>query len=274
MTTPVLERFYQRLIKTPMNLDTRNRLGSLLAAEVRHEQSEQWQSIVSRSDSLLDSLRRLQNDGCLTLKIPYAQALAQELRALPHRGQGQRGLGGRTETEYLEHVNALTSVQKLIQDESLHALVSLYLGAPAYLHSCQAWWQYPMGSEHKASNAQQWHRDRDDLAELKLFFYATDVDASSGPHGFVPGSHTAEGLRRIFPSTSDTDPVVNGTEHGFIDDNILIQRGLKGAIKTWIGPAGSCFLEDTRGFHRAYIPTEQPRLLFSLVWTLGVGFQR
>ena len=127
----------------------------------------------------LSSLREL---GFLPLSIPFSNTLIHEISSLPHKGIGQVLPGGRTETEYLDGVTDLESVQQLINDKSLYELVSLYLGAPAFFHSCQAWWQYPMGSDHQPSNAQLWHRDRDDLGELKLFMYLTDVSATDGPH--------------------------------------------------------------------------------------------
>ena len=267
-----LELFYKQLIKSPLPLSVRNNLGDILASVYRSEQHLTWKTIRNRESSLLKPLNFMRENGYLPLQIPFASELAFELRSLDNPGVRDHGRGGRKETVTLNNVSSLASVQKLVNDNPLYDLVSLYLGAPASLHTCQAWWQYPMGPSHKPSNAQLWHRDRDDLNELKLFFYATDVDGSSGPHAYLPKSHNYQGLSSLFPPASLDNPVVNGITNSFVDDSFFNELGLTSSFKKWLGPAGTCFLEDTRGFHRAYIPSKSPRLLFSLVWTVGPGF--
>ena len=116
-----------------------------------------------------------------------------------------------------------------------------------------------------------WHRDRDDLTELKLFFYATDVDISSGPHAYLPKTHNQKGLKAVFPTASLDNPVINGTKNSFVDDSFFIAQGFNSSFKKWLGPAGTCFLEDTRGFHQTYIqPTHLACSLVSL--TIGPGY--
>ena len=264
--------FYRSLIKSSFTLGVRNQLGDLLSLSVRNKSPEKWTKIVQQKSFYSNNLSHLSQSGYLKVKLPYGPQLARELCSLPHSGNGQKGSGGRTETEPLAGVQQLPLVQRLISDPSLYSLVSLYLGAPAHLHTCQAWWQYPMGPDHKPSNAQLWHRDRDDLSEVKLFFYATNVDARSGPHSFIPCSHTLHGLESIFPKHSLDNEIINGSLNSFVDDSFFDDHGLKGTFKVWLGPAGTCFLEDTRGFHRARIPSDQPRLILSLVWTVGPGF--
>jgi len=267
------EKFYLDLIKTPMTLRMRNFLGELLAASVCRNNHDIWQKLNADSDKFSNPLTKLRTLGYLPLNLSNATDIISQLRAVPHEGKGRPGPGFRTETEPLKDVHLLPSIKRLINDKSLFNLVSLYLGAPATLHSCQAWWQYPMGPSHNPSNAQLWHRDRDDIAELKLFFYATDVCNESGPHSFIPGSHSCDGLDRIFPSDSLQDPVINGQKNQFVDDSYFINFNLKSKPKVWLGSAGTCFLEDTRGFHKACVPTNKPRLLMSLIWTVGSGYR-
>ena len=263
--------FYRNSLKLPISLEARNILAQSLAASSSVLQSKQWTAITNSKNTYTQALVNLREFGFLKLSIPYANSLISEISSLPQKGYGQELPGGRRETEFLDGVSDLGSVQQLINDKSLFQLVSLYLGAPAFLHSCQAWWQYPMGPDHTPSNAQLWHRDRDDLGELKLFMYLTDVSDSDGPHAFIPGSHTAHGLSRLFPNEHLTNGVINGTLNQFVDDSYFLNTSFTGKFKKWLGPSGTCFLEDTRGFHRAYIPTSAPRLLLSLVWTIGPG---
>ena len=264
--------FYRSLIKAPLSLSVRNQLGQIAATTKKASHSTQWSEIEPLYQKFSNYLAFLGKNGYLPLSFPFQEQLASELRDLPCTGEGQIGPGRRFEIESLTGVNELPSVIRLMNDKNLYSLVSLYLNAPAHLHTCQAWWQYPMGPKHVPSNAQLWHRDRDDLSELKLFFYATDVDDKSGPHAFIPKSHRSELLPDLFANQALSNPVVNGTENKFLDDAFWDSVGFKGDIKKWIGAAGTCFLEDTRGFHRAYLPLSKPRLIFSLVWTIGPGF--
>ena len=274
MNIDLLEKFYFSLIKSNITLEERAKIANILSATSRKANLIQWEEIIKHADKYSKYLKKLREKGFLQLALPWANQLTEELIKLPFKGYGVQGAGNRTETEFLTNVSELKSVQRLINDKNIFDLVSLYLGAPAHLHTCQAWWQYPMGPDHKASNAQLWHRDRDDLKEIKLFFYATDVCDDSGPHAYIPCSHNMNSLIQVFNNSSLSDLVINGSCNKFVDDEFLCSRGLKASsIKKWIGKSGTCFLEDTSGFHRAYIPNTKPRLIFSLVWTLGGGFR-
>lgn len=98
----------------------------------------------------------------------------------------------------------------------------------------------------------------------------TDVDADCGPHAYIPHSHHFSSLSLAFGDVEN--PLVSGLSYSFIDDDKLDQLGLLVSPKVWFGSAGTCFLEDPRGYHRAYLPTSKPRLMLSLVWTVGPGF--
>ena len=181
-----LRLLYQKLIKLNACLATRSSIAKCLTESARSIEAEEWNSIAKHKDEYSPALSSLKNNGYLSLSIPWANEITKELNSIKNRGIAIPSGGGRTETEYLEGVSNLESIQKLINNKRIFNLVSLYLGAPAKLSSVHAWWQYPMGPDHQPSNAQLWHRDRDDLSFLKLFFNATDVDESSGPHAFIP----------------------------------------------------------------------------------------
>ena len=268
----VFSNLYSSLIKANITLECRNQIAAHTAKKIRELQREKWETIVSRSKQLQLPLNHLRSKGWIEIQLPEANKLALELRSLPTKGKGEIDSGNRSETEYLKDVTSLPEVKKILQNRSLYDLASNYLGSPAFLYDCMAWWQYPMGKEHLPSNAQLWHRDRDDLGVLKLFFYASDVDETSGPHIFLPKSHTSEGLRESFSKHAIDDEVINGQVNRFVDDKYLQERGLIIPWKQWTGKSGTCMIEDTRAFHRASIPTQKPRLIFSLVWTIGRGF--
>ena len=69
-----------------------------------------------------------------------------------------------------------------------------------------------------------------------------------------------------------SNSILNGISNKFVDDSFFSSLCCNTNPHIWTGKAGTCFLEDTRGFHRAYIPLSKPRLLLSLVWTIGAGY--
>lgn len=253
-----------------MSLKDRYRYGELISQLLSSSKPDLWTNVNAHQKSLTTHLNSLSHNGFLPLNIPFSSSIVNEVSSLPSVGPGNLLGGNHRETEYLHNVAALPSVQRLINEFQLYALVSLYLGAPAYLYACEAWWQYPQGESHKPSNAQLWHRDRDDFNELKLFFYVSDVDSECGPHAFIPHSHHSSTLQLAFSNVQH--PLVSGLTSSFIDDDVLDDLGLLVPPKVWLGAAGTCFLEDPRGYHRAYLPTTKPRLMLSLVWTVGPGF--
>lgn len=262
--------FYRHLLKSDMPLEERRRLGDLCSQLSARSQSERWNSISNQRSIFASHLDSLSRNGFLSLNLPFYDDLVDQISNLPSQGFGTPAVGNRVETEYLKDVSSLPAVQRLSSDSQLYTLVSLYLGAPAFLYECEAWWQYPQGESHSPSNAQLWHRDRDDFHELKLFFYASHVDEECGPHAFIPHSHHPSCISIAFGDVDN--PLVSGRSSSFIDDIQLKQLGLLIKPKVWLGKAGTCFLEDPRGYHRAYLPISKPRLMLSLVWTSGPGF--
>lgn len=269
-----LRRFYKQLIKAPITLQTRNQLADIYAGVLRKSNAQAWEQILKHKSLLLRALNQLQEEGYV--EVVTSNSIEELCAELLEKGSIFKGdlatlpPDGKVE---IPDIQDLKSVQKISNDRMLNALASLYLGAPAHVYDCQAWWHFPVNPDVPSSNAQLWHRDRDDLAVLKLFAYVTDVDMSSGPHAFVPRSHTDHGLKTILTKDDISNPKANGLSHCFMSDQDLQQLGYRNVPKIWQGPAGTCFLEDTRGLHKALIPTGQPRLIFSLVWTLSPGFR-
>ena len=140
MTLPI-EHFYRNLIKSSLPLSTRYQLGTILSDSYRLNQPAKWQSIVSRSHLLTKPLTRLKKFGCLPLSLPFSSELASQLCDIPCTSSRTQGPGRRTETQNLTSITHLEGVKCILNDPLLYSLVSLYLGAPAHLHTCQAWWQ-------------------------------------------------------------------------------------------------------------------------------------
>lgn len=247
-----------------MDLKTRRAYGKYLSTLL-----SQHFPITSLSDNhhqIQRAVSLLVARGYLKLIPNCTKQLIEDLKSLPAKTPTSESL------QHLEGVKSLPSVKAFLSDPILTDIVSFYLGCKPHLYDVIAWWQHP--STLPVPNTQLWHRDRDDFAVLKLFMYATDVDLNSGPHAFIPGSHTFSTLSHILPSTALDQPVVNGSLHRFLTDEQMLALGFaKSNFKTWLGAAGTCFLEDTFGFHRAYPPLTNSRLIFSVIWTVGSGWR-
>ena len=129
-------------------------------------------------------------------------------------------------------------------------IVSHFLGAHPTISNIALWWSYP---GHEApEQAQFFHRDVDDWRFIKLFIYLTDVDESAGPHAFVPGSQNSSAFSKI---------------KRYSDDEVTQHFG-DGSIHYITGAKGSSFLENTFGLHKGRMPTQKPRLVFQVQYSL------
>jgi hypothetical protein len=138
----------------------------------------------------------------------------------------------------------------LMNDPDILAVAEAYLGCKPVIDNIGAAWGYP--GRETAKGVQRFHRDFDCSRCFKAFYYLTDIDAASGPHKYVKGSHQD---RRLESGKAQTDDAI--TEAFGAD-----------AIETITAPAGSWFLEDVYGFHKGQLPTDKPRLLLAIEYNL------
>jgi hypothetical protein len=142
-------------------------------------------------------------------------------------------------------------VLEIANNPKVLSIVSGFLGAKPTISLLTAWWSMPT-KDGKAEQAEQFHRDVDDIRFVKLFCYLTDVDEASGPHMFVPGSQSIDRLTTI---------------RRYEDREIADAFG-ENNLSMFTGKAGTAFLENTYGFHRGVPPTKKPRLLFQVLYSL------
>jgi len=140
---------------------------------------------------------------------------------------------------------------EIANDPRVLGIVSGFLGAKPTISLLTAWWSMPH-QDGKAEEAERFHRDVDDIRFVKLFCYLTDVDEVSGPHMFVPGSQNIDRLTKI---------------RRYEDSEIVDAFG-ENSLSKFTGKAGTTFLENTYGFHRGVPPTQKPRLLFQVLYSL------
>lgn len=142
-------------------------------------------------------------------------------------------------------------------DPRVLAIVSQVLGAKPTLSNLTIWWSYP--GHDTPQEAENFHRDVDDLHFIKLFVYLTEVDADSGPHAFVPGSQRHPRLLKI---------------RRYQDQEVEAVFGREG-IRRFTGPRGTSFLENTFGLHKGQLPASRRRALFQAQYSLHpIGIYR
>jgi hypothetical protein len=137
----------------------------------------------------------------------------------------------------------------LANNPAVLSIASGYLGCTPTISSLGLRWSFP-GND--AADVQHFHRDLDDWRFLKLFVYLTDVDAASGPHVFVRGTHLTSGgiFSRLY-------------ERGEVE-RIWGSR----SVCTIVGQQGTSFIADTYGLHCGVVPTARPRLIFEVQYSL------
>jgi hypothetical protein len=142
-------------------------------------------------------------------------------------------------------------VQKLLADPTIISLAQQYIQSQTMYTTVSMWWTTPFGCEKPSSAlAQQYHFDMDRFKFIKFFLYLTDVGPGDGPHCYVKGSckRKPKALRR---------------DGRFSDEEIAAQYDPARLIE-FCAPRGTLIAEDTRGFHKAKMPTTGNRLIFQV----------
>lgn len=138
----------------------------------------------------------------------------------------------------------------LANSPSLLCLVGHYIGCKPTLSALGMRWSFP-GSE-AGSILQKFHRDSEDWRFVKIFVYLTDVDADSGPHVYVRGSHLSSGSLRA---------------RSYSDEAVEREHGVENIINV-TGPAGFGFAADTAGIHKGAVPLRRTRCLLQFQYSL------
>lgn len=158
------------------------------------------------------------------------------------------------------HALALATHPKII------SIVSEHLGSMPTIADISAWRTEP--NEGEVYGAHFFHRDRDDFRACKLFLYLTDVDTEDGPHIFAKGSHdpifTRQQLIKMGLNAEEMAYVLEGLGR-YSEKNI--ESFFSKNVAEITGGAGTCFLENTYGFHRGKPVTRKDRLLFQVLYT-------
>lgn len=150
-------------------------------------------------------------------------------------------------------------VQKLISDPVLIDIGRRYFESPPLVDSVAMWWSLAKGAAPSSDLAQLYHFDYDRTKWLKVFFYLNDIDANSGPHVFVRGSHRSDERRA---------PLLKRGYVRIPDSDIEATYGRDAVVEIG-GKRGTVFMEDTSGFHKGKAPISGNRLLFEIQFCIN-----
>src|SRR5690606_9005545 len=141
----------------------------------------------------------------------------------------------------LEHSDVFRS---LWLSPYLLSIVAHYMGLVPQLVEAYVRRSFP--SPHRIAN-NYWHRDCVDhkIYLLKIFFFLTDCTGETGPHEYIRGSCTEKDKLKILNGKRFYEDVEL--------DAVYPEKSAERVVS--IVPAGTIFIEDTRGLHRAHILT-------------------
>jgi hypothetical protein len=151
-----------------------------------------------------------------------------------------------------------SALQQLMGDEVFRRIAESYLQTQVTIGGLDGWWSAPYGNGPSSEAAQMFHFDFDAPPNwLKLFVYVTPVEAETGPHVYVRGSHKG--------GNRDARHLLARGYQRIPDEDIEQVYGA-GSIVEITGKRGTVFLADTRGFHKGKHPTRGDRLLAQIVY--------
>ncbi len=154
---------------------------------------------------------------------------------------------------YLNTVETCPAIAQLSRDPMLLSIAADYLGTTPVLISSNLWWSFVTDTSLQARRkaAQLFHYDLDDYRFIKFFFYLTNVDALSGAHACIQGTHRRKKFAHEW------------NRKRFRDAEIVDAYGIEKLV-TIRGDAGFGFVEDTLCFHKGMTPTRHDRLMLQL----------
>lgn len=154
------------------------------------------------------------------------------------------------------------TMQVILADPFLAQVAGSYFGSTPVVSSAALWWNTVR--EHPSSwLAQKYHWDNAGFQWVHVFIYLVDVDETTGPHVFVKGSHV--------PVAERASLAARGTVR--IDD-ADVEHAFPGRATPICGPAGTVFMADTWGLHKAALPVARDRLVVDLMFNnslLGIN---
>jgi hypothetical protein len=181
----------------------------------------------------------------------FEEAAAQAQRLYEQRNE-QRPIGD-GKASYLAKLatgrfDASDPFVRIALHPAVLAVANGYLRLRSTLRALELWHTWPTPGD--AIQTQLWHRDADDVMNVKLFCYFTDVTRAAGPLTYAPGTHPL-GDRRMRP---EHDEHLRSTDE---------QMAQVVPAQEWVvleGAPGTIVFAETCGYHKQLKPESEERL--------------
>ncbi len=147
------------------------------------------------------------------------------------------------------------AVRAVAMDPSVIEVAAKYLGYIPTRRRARLIWSFVCDATNevreKEGQTVTYHFDVESYNFVYGNYYLTDVDARSGAHTMIVGSHDDKPLTWLFGSAKRSDSEIR--RHYGVDREM-----------TLVGPAGFAFIQDSSCYHRALAPVERPRLMLQV----------
>jgi hypothetical protein len=191
-----------------------------------------------------------------------AAAQAQELYNAPRERGG--AAAGSKETFKTKLAAGAFDADDPFVEVALHpnvlAVANGYLKLRSTLRALELWLTEP--TEGPAIQTQLWHRDADDLLNVKLFLYFSDVTRAAGPFTYAPRTHPL-GDRRELPEHDDEWRTTDDQMASIVPES------------EWLvceGAPGTAVFADTCGYHKQLKPDGAERLMLVAHYVSGTPY--
>jgi Phytanoyl-CoA dioxygenase (PhyH) len=140
------------------------------------------------------------------------------------------------------------------------AIANGYLRLHSFLRALDVWLTKP--TEGPAIQTQLWHRDGDDVMNVKMFVYFTNVRPAAGPLRYAPGTHPLGSHRKL----PEQDEQARSTDEQMA--RVVPERD-------WVlceGRPGAVVFADTCGYHKQQKPETDERMLLVAHYVSGTPY--
>ncbi|MBI3322010.1 MAG: hypothetical protein HYZ91_07080 [Candidatus Omnitrophica bacterium] len=143
-------------------------------------------------------------------------------------------------------------------DHRILGVVNQYLGMHACCRALHLWWDRP--TPGPAKETQLWHKDGDDVVNVKVFVTLHDVNPQGGPFTDIPRTHPFGSRRHLTAK--------------YVYENRSTDAQMERILprSEWLvctAPARTVVFCDTCGYHKGEKPTRHDRMLFMTQYTSG-----
>lgn len=149
---------------------------------------------------------------------------------------------------------------RIALDPRVLAVANGYLRLRSHLRAVELWHTHP--TPGAAIQTQLWHRDADDVMNVKMFLYITDVTVEAGPLTVAPRTHPAGDRRSIPPHDA----------HRRSTDEQMAEVVPRADWRVLDGPPGTVVFADTCGYHKQLKPVADERVKLVAQYVSGAPY--